>query len=990
MLRKWMVYTALLALIVLGYAVRSWLQGEESFPVVSADAMDYGSGDGDGILFYADRLRKAEESGILPYTGPPVAIEPIAYSVASAEAAVRTGYDADLNEEVLHWTNGTGWVEWTVEIPADALYELELTYMPTKRDSSSSVFYALSIDGEIPFSEANGIELLKRWRDKDVPYRKDALGNEIRSMQVETVGWLTAPATNYAVSSVPLRLPLTKGVHTLRFAAQNEPMSWGPIRLTAPEAIPAYAEYLERAGTSEQAGAPERADAPPAIETWYTLLEGERYEQKSHPSVQTGTINEPNVSPDGEGRLLYNVLDGQRWKRAGEWAEWTFEVPSAGWYEIDVKYYQGFVGKANAFRTVLIDGKTPFEELLHYPFPYNSKLEMHTLGSRAGEPYRFYLDKGEHTLRLVTDISPLNPVVLSMQEAIRKLYGIEQKLRKLTGDYGTNTGDANRTWDIMSYFPDLEAQLAGLRDQLKLSMDYLNGLNGQTNDTTESLKIGVAILDGLLEEINQIPNRLGKFPDLQMRIGTWMDKMANGGMSADYIVVRSPSAVHPYKETSTLSKVPYTIINFARTFYLNYNARDLNDKDAIEIWVGRGRDYASLLQEMIDQSFTPQTGIAVNVNFMPDANALTLSNAGGDQPDVALGLVQDMPVDYAMREASVDLTQFANFKEVAERFHPGVMRSFGYKNGVYALPETQSYHLLFYRKSMMKELELEAPDTWEDLQRILPTLQENGMQFYYNAKDFVPFFYQNDVEFYSPDGMKAAFDTEAAYTSFSLWTELFGKYDLPQEVPAFFQHFKLGTMPIGVSDFNTYVQLLTSAPEILGDWEIAPMPGTVQEDGSVARWAMNTMTSAMILNKSDKKEQAWRFIDWWTSTDVQLEYGNAIESFYGPEYRWNTANMKAMAAMPWPAEHIAAIKEQNRWNRNVPFLPGGYLLAREMEFAFNRTIVQKIPAKDSLDTSFVAMAREMARKQQDLGIRNGQQLDFPVVDQPYDWGEAPK
>lgn len=980
-IRKWMVYTVLLAVIVIGYAARALLAGEESFPAVSAEAMEYGGGDSEGTIYYTDLLRQAEAAGYRAYSGPPIDVSPVAYHAAAPEAAIRVEYGQELEQEVLQWANGSGWVEWQVEVPQAGLYALELTYLPTQRDSSSSVFYSLSVDGEIWFAEAKGIELLKRWRDKEVPYMQDALGNEVRSSQLEETGWRTAPITNYAIAPAPLLLPLAEGSHLLRFTAQNEAMAWGAIRLQAPEPIPAYAEY--EAAWEQAAESAALAHGQP----WHAWLEGERYTRKSHPSVQTGTINEPHVSPDGAGYLRYNVLDGQRWKRAGEWAEWSFEVPDDGWYVIDLKYFQGFVGKANTYRTILIDGKTPFRELQQYPFAYNNKLEIHTLGSDAGEPYRFFLSQGEHTIRLVVDTSLLNPVVLSMQEAIRQLYAIEQKLRKLTGDYGTNTGDLNRTWDIEGYFPDLRSELTGIRSQLQLNRDYLNGLNGRANDTTESLKIGVAILDGLLQDINQIPNRLGKFPDLQMRMGTWLDQMASGGLSIDTIVVRQPSVATPLKEATTLAKIPYTVLNFARTFYLNYNARELNDKEAIEIWVGRGRDYASLLQEMIDQSFTPATGIPVNVNFMPDASALTLSNAGGDQPDVALGLAQDMPVDYAMREASADLTQFDGYAEAAARFHPGVMRSFYYRGGVYALPETQSYPLLFYRKSMMRELDLEVPDTWDDVQRILPTLQENGMQFYYNAKDFVPFFYQSNVEFYTLDGRKAAFDSEEAHQAFFRWTELFGKYDLPQEVPAFFQHFKLGTMPIGVADFNTYIQLLTAAPEILGDWAIAPMPGMVQEDGTVARWAMNTMTAAMILNKSDKKEQAWRFLDWWTSTEVQAEYGHAIESFYGAEYRWNTANMQALASMPWPAAHMAAIKEQNRWVRNVPYLPGGYMLAREMEFAFNRTIVQKLPAKDALDSSYVAMAREVARKQRDLGIGPEQRLDFPSVDEPYDWGE---
>ena len=41
-----------------------------------------------------------------------------------------------------------------------------------------------------------------------------------------------------------------------------------------------------------------------------------------------------------------------------------------------------------------------------------------------------------------------------------------------------------------------------------------------------------------------------------------------------------------------------------------------------------------------------------------------------------------------------------------------------------------------------------------------------------------------------------------------------------------------GTMPIGIGNFTTYMQLMTSAPELYGRWSIAPVPGTRQADGT--------------------------------------------------------------------------------------------------------------------------------------------------------------
>ena len=63
----------------------------------------------------------------------------------------------------------------------------------------------------------------------------------------------------------------------------------------------------------------------------------------------------------------------------------------------------------------------------------------------------------------------------------------------------------------------------------------------------------------------------------------------------------------------------------------------------------------------------------------------------------ALGRAESDPVNYAMRNALLDLSQFEGFDEVVGWFEPGTMEAYAYEGGYYALPETQavSYtHLL--------------------------------------------------------------------------------------------------------------------------------------------------------------------------------------------------------------------------------------------------------------------------------------------------------
>src|SRR5690606_35302398 len=139
-----------------------------------------------------------------------------------------------------------------------------------------------------------------------------------------------------------------------------------------------------------------------------------------------------------------------------------------------------------------------------------------------------------------------------------------------------------------------------------------------------------------------------------------------------------------------------------------------------------------------------------------------------------------------------------------------------------------------------------------------------------------------------------------------------------------------GDIPVGVGDLNMYVQLVTAAPELMDHWGMLPLPGTVQEDGTVARWASQLTTSALIMKKSDKKDEAWKFLEWWTSDEVQSRYAIDIESFAGIAYRWNTANMNALQNLLWTEEELAVLNEQNKWVKNLPFVPGYYFLAREM------------------------------------------------------------
>src|SRR5690606_2539347 len=87
------------------------------------------------------------------------------------------------------------------------------------------------------------------------------------------------------------------------------------------------------------------------------------------------------------------------------------------------------------------------------------------------------------------------------------------------------------------------------------------------------------------------------------------------------------------------------------------------------------------------------------------------------------------PVNFATRNAVVDLTEFSDFQDVLERFYESALVPYQFDGGIFALPETQSFPMLFYRIDVMEELGLRVPQTWDDVFDILPVIQKNHMEF---------------------------------------------------------------------------------------------------------------------------------------------------------------------------------------------------------------------------------------------------------------------
>jgi ABC-type glycerol-3-phosphate transport system substrate-binding protein len=303
-----------------------------------------------------------------------------------------------------------------------------------------------------------------------------------------------------------------------------------------------------------------------------------------------------------------------------------------------------------------------------------------------------------------------------------------------------------------------------------------------------------------------------------------------------------------------------------------------------------------------------------------------------------------MPTNFAFRNAAYDLTQFDDFEEVASGFSDGAMEFFKYQDGYYALPDQMSFPVMYCRTDILKEMGLEIPNTWDELIALVPYLQAENMQIYFITDTailggttssttkpgscvFYSMLYQNGEELYRDGGRYSNLDNNNALLTFKKWTDYYTKqsFNVLMNVQT---RFRTGQTPIVIADYTMVNTINISAPEIDGDWTIAPIPGTLKSDGTVDRSTPCMVGSSIILKKEVEKNntanEAWEFLKWWTSEETQLQYANDLKAVLGDAANYPASNLNAAQAIADELGYGDTISETLGWLRAIPQVPGGY------------------------------------------------------------------
>lgn len=880
------------------------------------------------------------------------------------------GYDAWLGENidfVTAFTQSQGTISYQIATVYDILVTLTLD-LYVLDTGVRDLEMAVLVNGLYQYSEAQQVTYSKEWVTPH-EFEEDRYQNQIMPKATLAPTWLRRQTYDaQRLQTHPLLFRLTPGLNTITLQQLQGAYLLGNVHINALESLPSYNTYLSNTGQA------------PMMQDTLITYQAEHLASRNSLSTRFTTNREPLVTPFAliEGKL--NVIDGATYQNGGQRVTYLIEAPASGYYHLTWKVLQNRT-QTISYRRLLIDGEVPFAEAETIAFSANRKWQHQAIGPLEGDPYRFYLSQGFHMVSLEVNTSQTRVAHQTMRALMSDLNELSLSIKKITG----NTIDPNREWDLKTYLPTIESDLdeaIAKVDAIKTTWVTLMKAT-QQSDVIASLNIARRLLVTLRDEIDLIPRRLntlsGASGSVLYRLGIVLPLLIQSPLTIDQFYLHGETATLPKTQAGFFQTIWTGIRRFFASF-LSDQFKETTDPSELVIWVSRSRQYVNLLQQMVDAEFTPMTGIPVRVSINPNEDKLILASSAGKQPDIAMGVAGWRPYDFAIRNSAYDLATFTDFREVSERFYPGSFLQLIYQNGVYALPETQNFYLLFYRTDIMNRLDLDIPDTWQDVIDILPELQRFGMNFYSmlssaNAfKAFVltmPFIRQYGGKIFSDDGLRAAYDDPKTIEALTLMTDLYTTYSLPIEVGSFYNEFRYGRLPIGIGDFGMYISLLHAAPEIAGLWNIAPLPG-VERDGVINRSFDGSSTSAMMFKETKKPQQAWTFLKWWTNAQTQLDYAENLISAYGPEYLWNTSNREAFANMSWDEGHRSVMLEQWEWIDDTAKTPASYMVERELSNIWNKVVYQGVNLRTAIEDSLIIADKEIRRKMIEFGFIDAQ------------------
>ena len=251
-------------------------------------------------------------------------------------------------------------------------------------------------------------------------------------------------------------------------------------------------------------------------------------------------------------------------------------------------------------------------------------------------------------------------------------------------------------------------------------------------------------LEDFLKKPRTIQERLNTFSQNISSLGTWITDIQEQSLVVEAVFVSSPDVELPSPNANWFANTWFSISSFVQSFFFDYQSVGVftegTGENTIDVWfltsVTSGREQANAFKSLADSTFTNVSGIDINLKVVAPGVLLpnTLSGTG---PDVAINVDGGLPVNYALRNAIYDISQFDDFiyektengykvlmdGEENSRFADSAFVPFELNGGFYAMPNTQSFLVMFYRTDIFEDNGWVVPETWDEVTSLVTELQ---------------------------------------------------------------------------------------------------------------------------------------------------------------------------------------------------------------------------------------------------------------------------
>lgn len=853
-------------------------------------------------------------------------------------------------------------VVFDVNIPADAVYQVKLTYK-TADESRQNPSCALRIDGALPFDGASNMWLSRLWKN-ETEILQDATGNDLYQSQIqlhdEQTEYLRDPNGYF---DEPYLFSLTAGAHTIELRSVQCEYDVISLTLCPPRELESYKAKLEK---YKSEGLKEATD----IEN--IKIQAENVTVKSSAMLAAvADRSSPAIEPAVEMTTRLNILGGGRFDDFGQWIEYQIDdIPADGLYQLTFKVKQNECKGINVARNIYVNGEIPFAEAKNFTFAYSSEYKNVVFGDENGA-YLIPLKKGTNTIRFEASLGEVADICRRVEASLEKLNGAYREIITITG----TTPDVYRDYDIQTKMPHVVELFEAESKVLSAIVEEMQEYFGKSSSFTAILNSAVLVLDEMHDDPYTIPENVSAFNSNLSSMGSMVGDIKRTDISLDYFMITESGAKLPRATGTFFEDIAFGFRQFMYSFVLDYSALGEIEgvEETISSWIISGRDQTQILKQLVESNFTPESKIAVETKLVSDTTTLLQATLAGVGPDVALNIPKATIMNFAFRGAVEDLSKYPQTADMISRFTKSSMVSVCHGDAVYGIPQTAAYSVMFYRADILDELNIEVPKTWDDVYEILPTLTQNNMIFglptLETGESYIMLLYQNGGKYYSDDLKTPLFDSEVAIRTMDNWAEFYSGYGMPVSYD-FANRFASGEMPLAVADYSTaFNTLVAFAPQIEGLWGITLVPGTIGENGEIDHSSPVNVTASIVLNDSKHKKAAVEFIDWWSSDETQISFGSFLESLLGAAGRYATANVAGLEKLSWTKLQARNLKLQLENTVGVPEVPGGYYTGRNINNAFRAIIDDGIDVREAMYDCNKLLDEEMQYQRDALGIK---------------------